>query len=146
MADRRRTTGGSALELLWAPWRHAFVAGQKPRRCIFCTAKTNRNHDERYLVIARGRRAFCLLNRYPYSNGHVMLAPYRHIGRLEAVQPEEWTELFNLSQGITRRLQRLLHDVPPELELAPAAHPRLDQPRRQSAALLGRHAHDERPQ
>ena len=59
--------------------------------------------------MARGRHAFGLLNRYPYNNGHLLMAPYRHVGRLEALRAEEWLELFELSGQLTQRLRRRLH-------------------------------------
>lgn len=92
---------------LWAPWRNSFLSAQPKRRCIFCRAKRSRN-DRAHHVIARGRRVFALLNRYPYNNGHLMIAPYRHVGTLEALQDQEWLEIVHLSRTLIARLRRSL--------------------------------------
>ena len=52
---------------------------------------------------------FALLNRYPYNNGHLMIAPYRHIGTLASLNAAEWTETLRMSQRLTARLTRVLH-------------------------------------
>jgi ATP adenylyltransferase len=64
-------------EVLFAPWRYEYLVSEKPDRCIFCDAAAS-GDDDTSLVIHRGRFVFVLLNRYPYTNGHVMVAPYRH--------------------------------------------------------------------
>ena len=96
--------GRRDLTRLWAPWRSAFLSQRGRRRCIFCAAK-RRGNDRALQVVARGRLAFALLNRYPYNNGHVMIAPYRHVGRLEALKPEEWLDTLRLSQQLMTRLK-----------------------------------------
>ena len=93
---------------LWAPWRSAFLRAPRQRRCIFCRAAVL-GKDRIHHVVARGRHALCLLNRYPYTNGHLLLAPYRHVGTLDVLTAEEWAELFQMSQDFTRRLRRTLH-------------------------------------
>ena len=96
------------LARLWAPWRSTFLAHRGPRRCIFCAAK-RRGNDRTRQIVARGRRVFALLNRYPYNNGHVMVAPYRHVGRLEGLRPEEWMETLQMSQRLMARLTKTIH-------------------------------------
>ena len=93
---------------LWAPWRSTFIAQRKRRQCIFCVAKRSRRRDRAHHVIARGRRVFALLNRYPYNNGHLMIAPYRHVGVLEALADDEWAECLSLLQPLLRRLRGTL--------------------------------------
>ena len=66
-------------EPLWAPWRLEYVGGADEQDgCIFCRALAG--SDEDGLVVHRGERAFVLLNKFPYSSGHLMVAPARHIG------------------------------------------------------------------
>jgi ATP adenylyltransferase len=96
------------LARLWAPWRSAFVTHAPLRRCIFCAAKRP-GADRRHHVVARRSRAFALLNRYPYNNGHLLLAPYRHVGQVEALRGEEWGQVLDLAQQLIRRLRRTLH-------------------------------------
>ena len=95
------------LRRLWAPWRSQFLSRPKSRRCIFCAAKRAAD-DRTHHVIARGRRVFALLNRYPYNNGHLMIAPYRHVGALPALSVAEWAEMLRLSQRLTTRLRSAL--------------------------------------
>ena len=92
---------------LWAPWRRVYLTQPRSARCIFCTARRS-TADRRHHVVARGRRVFALLNRYPYNNGHIMLAPYRHVGGLEAMTLNEWSELFVMSRRLIQRLRRIL--------------------------------------
>ena len=95
------------LDRLWAPWRSQFLSRRKTGRCIFCAARASRQ-DRRHHVITRGRRVFALLNRYPYNNGHLMIATNRHIGSLDAIRPAEWAEMLRMSQRLTKRLRRAL--------------------------------------
>ena len=104
---KRTTFIMSDLDRLWAPWRSRFVSRRKSGRCIFCVARASRQ-DREHHVIARGARVFALLNRYPYNNGHVMIATHRHVGTLDAIQPSEWAEMLLMSQRLTARLRRVL--------------------------------------
>jgi ATP adenylyltransferase len=101
-------TDASAARL-WAPWRSAFISRRAPPKgCVFCAAKRRHTEDRRRHVIARGERVFALLNRYPYNNGHVLVAPYRHVGRFESLRAEEWAEALRLTQRILGRLTAAL--------------------------------------
>ncbi|HEY3202695.1 MAG TPA: HIT domain-containing protein [Thermoanaerobaculia bacterium] len=64
-------------DVLFAPWRYEYLVSEKQNGCIFCEAAAS-DDDDRSLVIYRGKRVFVLLNRYPYTNGHVMVAPLAH--------------------------------------------------------------------
>lgn len=94
---------------LWAPWRSRYIASVrsgKRTRCLFCE-KSKSKTDARNLVIARGRSAFCMLNLFPYNNGHAMVAPYRHVGDVSALTPEEWLEIWRLSDDLLRRMRKV---------------------------------------
>lgn len=82
-------------EQLWAPWRLEYIqtADEQPG-CVFCRAASA--DDETGLVVHRGERAFVLLNKYPYASGHLMVAPYRHVGELGGVSDAEALELHRL--------------------------------------------------
>lgn len=86
-----------ATERLWAPWRLEYIKGEKPDECVFCAAPTIGN-DEEALIVARGRRAFVILNAFPYNNGHVMVAPFDHIAKLEALDADVVSEMMALAQ------------------------------------------------
>jgi len=80
-------------DVLFAPWRYEYLVSDKETYCIFCAAAASRN-DPESLVVQRGRRVFIVLNRYPYTNGHVMVAPYAHERWLSDSDSETLTELI----------------------------------------------------
>jgi len=83
---------------LWAPWRLEYVsAADEDEGCVFCRALEG--DDEERLVVRRGERAFVLLNKFPYSSGHLMVAPMRHVGEFGALEPDEVTEIHALAAG-----------------------------------------------
>jgi len=82
---------------LWAPWRLAYIgeAGSQ-ETCVFCAeAADERGEDS--LVVARGEHAFVLLNKFPYSSGHVMVAPYRHLGDFGELDNDEALDIHRLA-------------------------------------------------
>jgi ATP adenylyltransferase len=85
---------------LWAPWRLEYVgSADEQAGCFFCAALDGSDEDE--LVVARGARAFVLLNKFPYSSGHLLVAPVRHTPGLRDLDDDEIVELHRLaSQGI----------------------------------------------
>ncbi|MBI3333256.1 MAG: HIT domain-containing protein [Candidatus Omnitrophica bacterium] len=93
---------------LWAPWRVGYISGiLKPQSkgCPFCGIPKARS-DSKRLILARGRLSFSVLNLFPYTNGHLLVAPYRHVGRFESLTGEEWLELFSLAKDAMRRLKK----------------------------------------
>jgi ATP adenylyltransferase len=81
---------------LWAPWRLEYVqAADDEDGCVFCTAAEG--DDAERLVVRRGAGAFVLLNRFPYSSGHFMVAPTRHVGDFGALADEEVMQLHRLA-------------------------------------------------
>ena len=79
------------LERLWAPWRSAYLAtaGRRSTRCIFCFGRLNGQARRRHLVLYAGPLALVMLNRYPYNNGHLMIAARRHLASHELLSREE---------------------------------------------------------
>jgi ATP adenylyltransferase len=92
-------------ERLWAPWRLEYVAGaSEATGCIFCE-KPAAGNDDQALIAHRGTHAYVLLNLYPYTSGHLMVAPYRHLaepGDLDADERAELWELFDQSLAALR--------------------------------------------
>ncbi len=81
---------------LWAPWRLEYiVSADEDRGCFFCAALEG--DDEHGLVVRRGDLAFVLLNRFPYSSGHLMVAPVRHEGDLAALTDDESLQIHRLA-------------------------------------------------
>ncbi|HTO55770.1 MAG TPA: HIT domain-containing protein [Myxococcota bacterium] len=90
---------------LWAPWRIEYVEhGHEARRCIFCEPEEP-VPDRQRLILYRGKSAFVLMNRYPYSPGHLMVAPFAHSGRIHALEPDTQAELMTLVAQATRILE-----------------------------------------
>ncbi len=83
-------------EQLWAPWRLEYIVGADEQPgCVFCNAAAA--SDEDGLVVRRGATSFCLLNKYPYSSGHVMVAPFRHVAEFTELDDEELVEIHRLA-------------------------------------------------
>ena len=91
-------------KLLWAPWRMGYINGGKEEGCLFCRKGAGKD-DLADHVVARGERCFVLLNLFPYNSGHLMVAPYRHTGKLEDLEPEESAELMDLVRESVRVLK-----------------------------------------
>ncbi len=98
------------MRRLWAPWRMSFIqaapatCGPGRRGCLFCRLRRQRC-DEENLVLARGRLGFVVMNRYPYNNGHLMVAPNRHVADIERLRADEWQEMLGLVQASMRALR-----------------------------------------
>ena len=94
------------MDFLWTPWRYQYVtASEKARECIFCAAASDTKHDHERLVVYRAARNLIMLNRYPYTSGHVMIVPYEHVARLEDVPDDTLVEMIRLAQLAERRLR-----------------------------------------
>ncbi len=94
---------------IWAPWRLAYVkdaSKDNEEECIFC-AKPAQDDDEANLIVHRGERSFVILNLFPYTNGHLMVAPYAHLGRLQELGSETLTEMMALAQRSMDRLEQV---------------------------------------
>lgn len=98
------------VERIWAPWRLEFVeaaAGHEPLECVFCAAPAS-GDDERALIVRRGRACYAILNLYPYANGHLMIAPYRHVAQPGDLDAAERTELWSLFDEALRTLDAVV--------------------------------------
>jgi ATP adenylyltransferase len=94
---------------IWAPWRLAYVKDASKdieEECIFC-AKPAQDDDEANLIVHRGERSFVILNLFPYTNGHLMVAPYAHLGRLQELGSETLGEMMALAQRSMDRLEQV---------------------------------------
>ena len=83
------------MERLWTPWRMQYIAADKSEGCIFCAALAQQN-DRETLILYRGRYAFVMLNKYPYSNGHLLVVPYAHTADLSTLDADAHGELMAL--------------------------------------------------
>ncbi|MDW8367349.1 MAG: HIT domain-containing protein [Abditibacteriales bacterium] len=93
------------MELIWAPWRIGYIVSQKPQGCIFCD-KPKEDRDRENLLLARAKRCTVMLNAYPYNNGHLMVAPYRHVAALTDLTEDEISDIMRVAQQCVRVLQQ----------------------------------------
>ncbi len=96
------------MQQLWAPWRITYILkNNKEDGCIFCK-RGNEGEDQQNLVLFRGRYTLIMLNKYPYNNGHLMVAPKRHVGAFEELTTEEMTEIMSEIQRCVIILKNVL--------------------------------------
>lgn len=116
-------------ERLWAPWRLEYVTGSVPsepepqptptnwqdgadRDCFFCRAAAvysdASSADRNLLVAGRGLHTLVMLNRYPYNNGHLMVAPLRHVGDFEQLSDDEHLESMAWLARLMRAFDKLM--------------------------------------
>jgi len=90
---------------LWAPWRMQYILNtDKPDGCFLCAAAAS-DDDRANLVVLRLQHCFCLLNRYPYNNGHVLVAPYAHKADLADLDDDEQLYLMHALGEMEARLR-----------------------------------------
>lgn len=81
---------------IWAPWRIEYILSDKEAGCFLCKMMAEDN-DRENLLLKRGKTCAVVMNRYPYNNGHLMVAPYRHLEHLKDMTAEERAEMTDLS-------------------------------------------------
>jgi len=101
------------MDHLWSPWRYKYVSTVDsepgdPATCLFCRVALD-SQDRENLVVLRAERSFVLLNRYPYSSGHLMIAPYHHVATLEDAETETLEEIMRLAQRAEKALRAVYH-------------------------------------
>ncbi len=96
------------MKQLWAPWRIQYIRSPKHDGCIFCDFPKE-NRDRERLILYRGKHSFIIMNNYPYNPGHIMIAPYRHVGKWEDLNDEELLEIMKLSQLAVKAIKRVMN-------------------------------------
>lgn len=95
------------MDKLWAPWRINYVSNKiKGKGCIFCRAKKSNSND---YIIFKTKRSICLLNIYPYNNGHLLVSPLRHVADIELMNEEEVLDMFKCLKRAKGLLQKVLN-------------------------------------
>jgi len=97
------------LKRLWAPWRLDYVKSLRDadERCIFCVPPDESEDRARHIVVRRPN-CIALLNRYPYNNGHLLVAPARHVATLVELGDDEMTALMRLLRDLVELLDQTL--------------------------------------
>lgn len=101
------------MKQIWAPWRIEYInmsqkskGKTRTKGCFLCLKDPKSDKDN--LVLLRGKYSFVIMNRYPYNPGHIMIAPYRHIGEMEKCSPEEAGEMFIFTQKCIKALKKAM--------------------------------------
>jgi ATP adenylyltransferase len=113
----------SRMEQLWAPWRLAYVTGEKiepppvptelkwlpnaDHECFLCRGAADSN-DRANLIVARGKACLTILNRFPYNNGHLLVAPLQHKSRLDQLSDAEQLEIVQTITAMSRLIETRL--------------------------------------
>ena len=102
-----------SLDRLWAGWRGEYVAtaGDPGVACVFCRILASGEADETTHIVWRGETAFAILNAFPYTSGHLMVMPYRHVADLDELEGAESVELWS---GVTRAVTAVKAAYAPE--------------------------------
>jgi len=94
------------MKILSAGWRMEYIGKPNDGSCIFC--ENPKRKDDEVLIVKRGSLAYVIMNLYPYTTGHVMVAPYRHVGRIADLTDEESCEIMRLVCWCERVLAKAL--------------------------------------
>lgn len=100
------------MQHLWTPWRIGYVTSQDPMpECLFCwlAEEVDEATARERLVLHRGKLNLVAINRYPYNNGHLMIAPYEHVGDLSSSSEEQLAEMIALARRAEGILRQLYH-------------------------------------
>jgi ATP adenylyltransferase len=100
---------GVNMDHLWSPWRMNYISRtDKPAGCIFCDACACQDGEEN-LIVHRGKLAFVILNRYPYTSGHIMVVPYAHLPSLVSLDSATLQEMMLLINQGLRSIEKVYH-------------------------------------
>jgi ATP adenylyltransferase len=95
------------MDHLWTPWRYRYITEPGERtECVFCAAAANPD-DREALIVHRAERNFIIVNRFPYTSGHVMVVPYQHAPSLEDMPDPTLAEMIGLARDCEYRLRAL---------------------------------------
>lgn len=94
------------MDHLWSPWRMTYIQGSHVEDCVFCTQVVLTDSPQN-LIVCRGHRAYVILNRYPYTSGHLMIVPFDHQPSLELLDAETRAEMMELTAQAIRVLRQV---------------------------------------
>ena len=96
------------MDFIWSPWRYDYIAssGTKSPSCVFCVG-ADPSRDAERLILFRGAHNFILMNLFPYTSGHLMIAPYEHLDMITDSKPEQTSEMMDLAKRSIAALQKV---------------------------------------
>ena len=95
------------MKKLWAPWRTEYIHNPG-KGCLFC-ASLQREDSKKVFIIEKREKAFTIMNRFPYNNGHVMVAPIRHVGSIEHLDDDEILQINALLVRAIKAITRTMN-------------------------------------
>ncbi len=95
------------MKRLWAPWRMDYILANRKPGCFLCDM-LQEERDRDNLILQRVEHAFVVMNKYPYNNGHLMIAPYRHVSLMEDLTDDEALALMQTTQHTLRILKSVI--------------------------------------
>lgn len=100
---------GRIMENLWSPWRMKYITdSENPAGCVFCLAP-QRDDDADNLIVHRGENVYAILNRYPYTSGHLMVLPFAHVASIELLTREVRAEMMEMVNHTITILRKVYH-------------------------------------
>jgi ATP adenylyltransferase len=96
------------MDFIWSPWRYDYLASSGDRRptCVFCIGEDS-SRDAEHLVVLRADHNFIILNLFPYTSGHLMIAPYEHRNTIAGARPEQLAEMMQLAEQAVAALKKI---------------------------------------
>jgi len=104
---RENDASRAHLDIVWAPWRMGYILEPKKDGCFLCAAWAS-DDDTGNLVLERRQHCFSIFNRFPYNNGHLLVAPKAHKGELAGLEEEELIDLVRLTRDTQQLLARAM--------------------------------------
>lgn len=95
------------MKVLWAPWRMGYILSEKDQNCIFCPG-ADRTRDAERLILCVGERSLVMMNRFPYNNGHLLVAPLRHVPGLDDLNGKEMLDLLSTVRRAIKILKKVM--------------------------------------
>lgn len=97
------------MDYVWSPWRYQYVVdAEKSTGCVFCRAEAERR-DAHHFIVHRAEHSFIILNRFPYTSGHLMIVPYQHAGALDELDEPVVLEMARLVRESVVHLKAIYH-------------------------------------
>ena len=93
------------MNTLWAHWRSEYITRPKDVSCVFCTAP----QGEDPLILKKSKSCFAIMNRFPYTTGHCLVAPNRHVGDIAEVSQKEFSEIISLVKEIVSAVRKAMN-------------------------------------
>ncbi|MCF6150142.1 MAG: HIT domain-containing protein [Candidatus Kuenenia sp.] len=97
------------MKNIWAPWRVTYIKNAPEKdACFLCEAFGGNSEEEKYIV-CRGEECFCILNKYPYNSGHLMIVPNRHVADIAELTDGELLKIMKMTGEMKKHLTSLMN-------------------------------------